>query len=331
MRNDMRAIFMGTPDFSVPVLTAMKEAGHDMLAAVTQPDKPKGRGKEMQMTPVKAKALELGIPVLQPKRVRDPEFVEQLRELKPDIMVVVAFGQILTKEVLEVPKYGCINVHASLLPMYRGAAPIQYVILNGEKETGVTTMFMDEGLDTGDMLLKTVVPITADETGGTLHDKLSAAGAELLIRTLEQMEAGTLRRIPQTGETCYVGTLKKSMGEMDWSRPAEELERQVRGLNPWPSAYTFLNGKTLKIWKAEVLHTEAVSSQEAEEPEALADRKSCGSVIVISRDSIQVQTGDGILAIRELQLEGKKRMTADAFLRGYPVEAGTILGRTAEE
>lgn len=322
---------MGTPDFSVPVLTAMKEAGHDMLAAVTQPDKPKGRGKEMQMTPVKAKALELGIPVLQPKRVRDPEFVEQLRELKPDIMVVVAFGQILTKEVLEVPKYGCINVHASLLPMYRGAAPIQYVILNGEKETGVTTMFMDEGLDTGDMLLKTVVPITADETGGTLHDKLSAAGAELLIRTLEQMEAGTLRRIPQTGETCYVGTLKKSMGEMDWSRPAEELERQVRGLNPWPSAYTFLNGKTLKIWKAEVLHTEAVSSQEAEEPEALADRKSCGSVIVISRDSIQVQTGDGILAIRELQLEGKKRMTADAFLRGYPVEAGTILGRTAEE
>lgn len=331
MRNDMRAIFMGTPDFSVPVLTAMKEAGHDMLAAVTQPDKPKGRGKEMQMTPVKAKALELGIPVLQPKRVRDPEFVEQLRELKPDVMVVVAFGQILTKEVLEVPKYGCINVHASLLPMYRGAAPIQYVILNGEKETGVTTMFMDEGLDTGDMLLKTVVPITADETGGTLHDKLSAAGAELLIRTLEQMEAGTLQRIPQTGETCYVGTLKKSMGEIDWSRPAEELERQVRGLNPWPSAYTFLNGKTLKIWKAEVLHTEAVSSQEAEEPEALADRKSCGSVIVISRDSIQVQTGDGILAIRELQLEGKKRMTADAFLRGYPVEAGTILGRTAEE
>ena len=322
---------MGTPDFSVPVLTAMKEAGHDMLAAVTQPDKPKGRGKEMQMSPVKAKALELGIPVLQPKRVRDPEFVEQLRELKPDVMVVVAFGQILTKEVLEVPKYGCINVHASLLPMYRGAAPIQYVILNGEKETGVTTMFMDEGLDTGDMLLKTVVPITADETGGTLHDKLSAAGAELLIRTLEQMEAGTLQRIPQTGETCYVGTLKKSMGEMDWSRPAEELERQVRGLNPWPSAYTFLNGKTLKIWKAEVLHTEAVSSQEAEEPEALADRKSCGSVIVISRDSIQVQTGDGILAIRELQLEGKKRMTADAFLRGYPVEAGTILGRTAEE
>ena len=322
---------MGTPDFSVPVLTAMKEAGHDMLAAVTQHDKPKGRGKEMQMTPVKAKALELGIPVLQPKRVRDPEFVEQLRELKPDVMVVVAFGQILTKEVLEVPKYGCINVHASLLPMYRGAAPIQYVILNGEKETGVTTMFMDEGLDTGDMLLKTVVPITADETGGTLHDKLSAAGAELLIRTLEQMEAGTLQRIPQTGETCYVGTLKKSMGEMDWSRPAEELERQVRGLNPWPSAYTFLNGKTLKIWKAEVLHTEAVSSQEAEEPEALADRKSCGSVIVISRDSIQVQTGDGILAIRELQLEGKKRMTADAFLRGYPVEAGTILGRTAEE
>ena len=322
---------MGTPDFSVPVLTAMKKAGHDMLAAVTQPDKPKGRGKEMQMTPVKAKALELGIPVLQPKRVRDPEFVEQLRELKPDVMVVVAFGQILTKEVLEVPKYGCINVHASLLPMYRGAAPIQYVILNGEKETGVTTMFMDEGLDTGDMLLKTVVPITADETGGTLHDKLSAAGAELLIRTLEQMEAGTLQRIPQTGETCYVGTLKKSMGEIDWSRPAEELERQVRGLNPWPSAYTFLNGKTLKIWKAEVLHTEAVSSQEAEEPEALADRKSCGSVIVISRDSIQVQTGDGILAIRELQLEGKKRMTADAFLRGYPVEAGTILGRTAEE
>ena len=327
----MRVVFMGTPDFAVGTLEALVKAGHEVVLAVTQPDKPKGRGKAMQPTPVKEAAENHGIPVYQPVKIREASCVDYLRTFQPDVIVVVAFGQILTKEVLEVPKYGCINVHASLLPMYRGAAPIQYVILNGEKETGVTTMFMDEGLDTGDMLLKTVVPITADETGGTLHDKLSAAGAELLIRTLEQMEAGTLQRIPQTGETCYVGTLKKSMGEMDWSRPAEELERQVRGLNPWPSAYTFLNGKTLKIWKAEVLHTEAVSSQEAEEPEALADRKSCGSVIVISRDSIQVQTGDGILAIRELQLEGKKRMTADAFLRGYPVEAGTILGRTAEE
>lgn len=307
----MRAIFMGTPDFSVPVLSAMVENGYEVAAVVTQPDKPKGRGKEMQMTPVKVRAMELGIPVLQPKKVREPEFVEQLKALKPEVMVVVAFGQILTKEVLSVPSLGCINVHASLLPMYRGAAPIQYVILNGEKETGVTTMFMDEGLDTGDMLLKTVIPIEKEETGGSLHDKLSEAGAALLVETLKELEAGTLKRIPQTGETCYVGTLKKSMGEMDWTKPADELERLIRGLNPWPSAYTHFHEKTLKIWAAEV---ESQNSSFAP-----------GTVSKVSKDAIYVQTGDGTLVIRELQLEGKKRMTADAFLRGYPVTVGEFL------
>lgn len=310
----MRAIFMGTPDFSVPVLSAMVENGHEVAAVVTQPDKPKGRGKEMQMTPVKVRAMELGIPVLQPKKVREPEFVEQLKALKPEVMVVVAFGQILTKEVLSVPSLGCINVHASLLPMYRGAAPIQYVILNGEKETGVTTMFMDEGLDTGDMLLKTVIPIEKEETGGSLHDKLSEAGAALLVETLKELEAGTLKRIPQTGETCYVGTLKKSMGEMDWTKPADELERLIRGLNPWPSAYTHFHEKTLKIWAAEV---ESQNSSFAP-----------GTVSKVSKDAIYVQTGDGTLVIRELQLEGKKRMTADAFLRGYPVTVGEFLQKS---
>lgn len=307
----MRIVFMGTPEFSVPVLTAIVEAGHQVAAVVTQPDKPKGRGKEYQYTPVKEKALEYRIPVLQPQKVREPAFIEELKTYRPEVMVVVAFGQILSGDVLAVPEKGCINVHASLLPMYRGAAPIQQVILDGQKETGVTTMFMDEGLDTGDMLLKTIVPITDDETGGSLHDKLSAAGAPLLVETLRRLEEGTLVRIPQEGETCYAGMLKKSMGRMDWSRPARELERLVRGLNPWPSAYTFLGGKMLKIWSAQV--------EPAEEP------GEPGQVVKVEKDGIKVMTGDGILMIRELQPEGKKRMSADAYLRGYPVKNGQQL------
>ena len=248
---------MGTPDFSVPVLDALIEAGHEIAGVVTQPDKPKGRGKAVAMTPVKEKALEHGLSVYQPLKVRTPEFVQVLRELKPDVMVVVAFGQILTKEVLDIPPLGCVNVHASLLPKYRGAAPIQWAVIDGEKETGVTTMMMDEGIDTGDMLEKEIVPIEDEETGDSLHDKLMAAGARLIVSTLKKIQDGTIERTPQTDEeTCYARMLKKDMGDVDWSLDAHAIERLVRGLNSWPGTYTKWNGKTVKIWKAKAVDRE---------------------------------------------------------------------------
>lgn len=244
----MKVIFMGTPDFSVGTLEALIEAGHEVCLAVTQPDKPKGRGKEMQFTPVKEAAVRHGIPVFQPRKVRSPECVEYLKGCQADVCVVVAFGQILPKEILEMTPYGCINVHASLLPRYRGAAPIQWAILAGEQVTGVTTMQMDEGLDTGDMLLKTEVPVAPDETGESLHDKLAKEGAELAVKTLKALEEGTLCPVKQ-GEspTPYAKMLDKKMGSIDWSRPAVEIERLVRGLNSWPSAYTCWNKKVVKI------------------------------------------------------------------------------------
>lgn len=310
----MRIVFMGTPDFSVPVLEALAK-NHEVIGVVTQPDKPKGRGKAVLMTPVKEKALELGIPVYQPAKVRAPEFVEVLKELNPDIMVVVAFGQILLKNVLELPAYGCVNVHASLLPKYRGAAPIQWAVIDGEKESGVTTMMMDEGIDTGDMLEKAVTVLDPEETGGSLHDKLSRMGAELILSTLKKIEDGTIVRTPQTDEnTCYARMLKKSMGDIDWTMDAEAIERLIRGLNPWPSAYTRWNGKTLKIWKAKVVSEEYEGS--------------CGEVVYTDKNSILVKTGKGTLALKELQPEGKKRMDVDAFLRGYPVEMHTVFERS---
>lgn len=309
----MKVIFMGTPDFAVPTLRSIHEAGHELLAVVTQPDKPKGRGNQMQFPPVKELALEYGVPVYQPVRIKkEPEFIELLKELAPDVIVVVAFGQILPKEVLDIPKYGCINVHASLLPRLRGAAPIQWAIINGEEKTGITTMFMDVGLDTGDMLLKEETVISPEETGGSLHDRLSEIGGPLLVRTLEELENGTLVRIKQNDEDSnYAKMLDKALGQLDFTKPACELERLIRGLNPWPSAYTHLDGKTLKIWKAQVLSE--VSGNEI------------GSVCEVKKDAIVVQTGEGALAITELQLEGKKRMTTEAFLRGYEVNEGTLL------
>lgn len=244
----MKVIFMGTPDFSVGTLEALIEAGHDVVLAVTQPDKPKGRGKEMQFTPVKECALKHGIPVYQPKKVREPECIEELRKYEADIMVVIAFGQILPKEILEMTPYGCVNVHASLLPKYRGAAPIQWSIIDGETVTGVTTMQMDEGLDTGDMLLKTEIVIEEKETGGSLHDKLAAAGAKLCVETLKALEEKTVTPVKQ-GEspTAYARMLDKHLGNIDWNQSAKEIERLIRGLTPWPSAYTMWNGKTMKI------------------------------------------------------------------------------------
>ena len=312
----MRVIFMGTPDFSVGTLKALIEAGHEVVLAVTQPDKPKGRGKAMQFPPVKEAAVELGIEVYQPRRVREPECVEYLRKYNADIIVVVAFGQILPKEILEMPKYGCVNVHASLLPKYRGAAPIQWAVINGDKVSGVTTMRMDEGLDTGDMIDKVVVPIEKEETGGSLFDKLSIAGAKLCVKVMADLEAGVAGRIPQPEEstTPYAKMISKQMGKIDWNRPAKEIEQLVRGLNPWPSAYTSMNGKNLKIWSAEVLE------------KSEADEAQTGQILRADKNGLLVQTKEGCLNIKELQLEGKKRMDTASFLRGYPVDTGLTLG-----
>nr|WP_317427325.1 methionyl-tRNA formyltransferase [uncultured Blautia sp.] len=306
----MRVIFMGTPDFATGTLEEIVLAGHEVVGVVTQPDKPKGRGKNLMPTPVKEVAMKYNLPVYQPKKVREPEFVEVLRGLKPDVMVVAAFGQIISKEILEMPKYGCINVHASLLPAYRGAAPIQWAVINGDKESGVTIMQMDEGIDTGDMIEKVVVPIAEDETGGSLFDKLSQAGAKLCVKVLQDLEDGKAVREkqPEESTTPYARMIDKKMGAIDWEKPAKEIEQLIRGLNPWPSAYTRLQGKTLKIWKAEVL---LEHSQEAP-----------GQITEVTKDSIVVQTGQGRLKILELQLEGKKRMDAASFLRGYALKEG---------
>ena len=269
----------------------------------------------MQFPPVKEVAVEAGITVYQPRRIREPEVVEQIRNLKPDVLVVVAFGQIIPQEILDIAPYGCVNVHGSLLPKYRGAAPIQWAVIDGERESGVTTMQMDAGLDTGDMLLKTVVPLEKKETGGSLFDKLSAAGAKLLLETLEGLEARTI--IPQEqGEspTPYAKMLTKDMGLIDWNKTAVEIERLIRGLNPWPSAFTKLNGKTLKIWEADVLTEEEAGKKVLP-----------GMILKAEKDRLFVGTGEGVLAVRMLQLEGKKRMDTAAFLRGCHLEKGMIL------
>ncbi len=310
----MNIIFMGTPDFAVGTLEALAEAGHQIMLAVTQPDKPKGRGHSVQYTPVKEAAVRLGIPVYQPQKIRSEESVRYLESIEADVIVVVAFGQMLPKSILEMKKYGCINVHASLLPKYRGAAPIQWAVINGEKESGVTIMQMDEGLDTGDMLAKVVVPLDEKETGGSLFDKLSAAGARLCAETLDMLELGQAAPEKQ-GEspTGYASMLTKEMGKIDWTKSAVSVERLVRGLNPWPSAYTKLNGKSLKIWECQVVPADV-------------SKGVCGEILEVTKDSMIVQTGEGALAVKTLQLEGKKRMDAGAFLRGFSVDKGTILG-----
>ena len=310
----MRVVFMGTPDFSVPTLEKIIEAGHEVIGVVTQPDKAKGRGKKVLFPPVKETALAHNLPVYQPRRARDPEFIEEMKTLNPDVMVVVAFGQILPKAILDIPKYGCINVHASLLPKYRGAAPIQWAVIRGEKVSGVTTMQMDVGLDTGDMLLKKEVLLDEEETGGSLHDKLSTLGGNLLIETLEKIEAGDIHPEKQDDSQAgeYARMLDKNLGRIDFSMPAVEIERLIRGLNPWPSAFTSYNGKTMKLWKAKADN---------------CGQGVPGQVIHVDKNSFTVQTGQGTLQILELQMEGKKRMDAGAFLRGCPLETGTMLGQ----
>lgn len=308
----MRVIFMGTPDFSVGILEEIIKAGHEVVLAVTQPDKPKGRGNTVQFPPVKETALTHGIEVYQPTKIRDAECVEYLRKYHADIMIVAAFGQILSKEILDMTRYGCVNVHASLLPKYRGAAPIQWAVINGEKVSGVTTMRMDIGIDTGDMIEKVEVPLDKEETGGSLFDRLAEEGAKLCVHTMAEIEAGRATYTKQDeSEATHTGMIKKQLGKIDWTKSAVEIERLVRGLNPWPSAYTSLNGKTLKIWRTSV--EEADSGAKA------------GTIVSLKKDEIAVQTGKGILLLQEVQLEGKKRMPVDAFLRGYQLEKGALL------
>ena len=300
---------MGTPDFSVAPLEAIIRAGHEVTAVVTQPDKQKGRGKEVQMTPVKECALSHGIPVLQPVKIKEPEAVAELKKYPADIFVVAAFGQLLTEEILNMPKFGCINIHASLLPAYRGAAPIQRVIINGEEKTGVTIQQMAKGLDTGDMLLKKEISIDPKETGGSLHDKLSAAGAELIVEALSKIEKGEV--VPEKQDdalSCYAKKLDKAMGLIDFDQNAVSIERLIRGLNPWPSAYTLYKGKTLKIWEADV-----VPLEKKEEP---------GTVVFVAKDFFDIATKEGALRVKSLQLEGKKKVAVKDFLLGYEIVCG---------
>lgn len=305
----MRVVFMGTPDFAVPTLQTLLEH-HEVLAVVTQPDKRKGRGKAMQFTPVKEKALEYNIPVYQPVKVRnDEEFLATMKEVNPDIIVVTAFGQILPESILNLPKYGCINVHASLLPKYRGAGPIQWAVINGEKESGVTIMYMEKGLDTGDMLEKVVVPLDPKETGESLHDKLSVAGNDILLKAMKAIEDGTAVREKQDDSmSTYAPMFDKAMGEIDWTKDAKELERLIRGLYPWPSAYTHFGTKVMKVFSADVVERQT--------------KEVAGTIVEVTKDSIVVQAGNNCLALKEVQLEGKKRMEVKAFLLGYAIKAG---------
>ncbi len=312
----IKVVFMGTPDFAIEPLKALIEKDDCTVEAVfTQPDKPKGRSGKLQMSPVKEKAISAGIPVFQPEKIRDPKWMKDLLDLHPDVIVAVAFGQMIPQTILDLPRYGCINVHASLLPKYRGAAPIQWAVINGEKESGVTTMRMDAGLDTGDIIMQDVVELNPDETGKSLSDKLSKAGARLLMQTLDAVINGTAKYIrqPEESPTDYARMLTKADGKIDWNSSAKELECRIRGLNPWPCAWTRKQGKLLKIWNAKAVEENFASPQPAMTP---------GSICRVEKDAFYVQTGSGLLCILELQPEGKKRMPAQAYLRGYPVKAG---------
>ena len=305
----MRVVFMGTPDFSVPALERIATE-HEVVAVITQKDKPKGRGMSVSYTPVKESALKLNIPIYQPDKVKEESFVEELKKLNPDVIVVIAFGQILSNDILTLPKYGCINVHASLLPKYRGAAPIQWAVIDGEEKSGVCTMKMDEGLDTGDIIDVDEITLDPKETGGSLFDKLAKLGGELILKTLQNLEFGKATFIKQDdSKSTYAKKMTKELGHIDFTKDAESIERLIRGLNPWPSAFTYLDGKVMKIWDADVVDAGGVP----------------GTVISEEKDSFVIATGSKALKVNELQLEGKKRMKASDFLNGRSIE-GSKLG-----
>lgn len=308
-----RIVFMGTPAFSVPTLKALHENHYNVLAVVTNPDRPKGRGRRLVTSPVKKAAEDLGLPVLQPGSVKEPRFVERLQRLMPDLLLVVAYGQILTGDVLTIPRLGAINIHASLLPRYRGAAPIQWAIINGDKHTGVTTMWMDEGMDTGDILLSESVDIGPQDTAAMLHDRLASKGAALLVSTLKKLESGDLVGIPQDdSKATYAPMLKKEDGRMDWTKDAASLDAFVRGMNPWPGAFTLLAGRRLKVFRAK-----NVDRKIGQDP---------GTVLEGFPGDLNVATGNGVLSLQEVQFESGKRLAVADVLRGCPIPAGTVLG-----
>lgn len=307
----MNVVFMGTPEFAVPTLEALVKE-HNVSAVVTQPDKPKGRGKKMMFSAVKEKALEYGLTVYQPEKVKDSDFVQVLKELAPDIMVVVAFGQILSEEILNIPKYGCINVHGSLLPEYRGAAPIQWSIIHGREYGGVTTMYMAKGLDSGDMILKAQEKILDDDTYGSLYDRLSVIGADLLIKTLRLIERGEAQRTPQNdAEATTAPMITREMERINWNDRADNIVNLIKGLNPQPVAHTLLKGEKLKIWFAE--------------KEGNGYTGTPGEIVDVRKKDFVVMTADGAVAVKEVQAQGGKKMTTDAYMRGHAIDKGTIL------
>ena len=330
----MKIVFMGTPDFARSALEKIIEAGHEVVLVVTQPDKPKGRSGELQPCDVKVCALEHDIPVFQPVKIKQQEHVDYLKTIDADIFVVAAFGQILSQEILDIPRFGCVNIHASILPEYRGAAPIQQAIIDGKKTTGVTIMQMAAGMDTGDILLQREIKIDEEETGGSLFDKLSKLGGELIVEALPKIEKGELTPIPQDEALATkCGKLSKDMGKIDFSKDAETIRNLIRGLNPWPSAFTSLGGKMLKIWHAKALSPldfgslcNSLTPGDVARAKELEKAKAYGSIIAVLKDSFVVLTGDGYLQITEVQLEGKKRMDVKSFLLGNKIEIGTVLG-----
>ena len=309
----MKIVFMGTPDIAVGCLQAIIDEKHEILGVVTQPDKPVGRGKKLGMPPVKELALKYNLKVYQPVKARDEEFVTLLKELNPDLIVVVAFGQILPKSILDIPKLGCINVHVSILPKYRGAAPINWVIINGEKKTGVTTMYMDEGLDTGDMILTSEFDLDNEITAGQLHDKMAILGAKTLKETIELIEKGEAPRIPQNhDEFTYAPIMNKSLGNINWNNSAHDIHNLVRGVNPWPSAYTTYNGITMKIWKTEVLNE--------------VSEKTPGTILNVDKDGIKISTKDNTILVKEIQMPGKKRVEVSEYIKGNSIDTNVLLG-----
>jgi methionyl-tRNA formyltransferase len=309
----LNIVYMGTPDFAVPTLRALRESGHRVLAVVTQPDRPKGRGRKLAPPPVKKTATAFGIPVIQPETVRSDEFHQRIRELAPDLFVVVAFGQLLPPSLLAIPAMGAVNVHASLLPRHRGSAPIQWAIIEGDAETGVTTMMMDKGMDTGDILLMAKTPIASEETAAELHDRLGEMGAPLLLDTIQRLRSGDLAPVPQAPERAtYAPMLKKKDGEIDWSQPAEHIARRIRGMTPWPGAYTFSDGMRLKVFKARVLERDISVPP--------------GTILECIPGELRVATGKSALAISEIQGKSGKRLPIDDFLCGCRLPDGTCLG-----
>lgn len=312
----MKIVFMGTPDFAVPSLEMLVNEGYEVVAAVTQPDKPKGRGNKLTAPPVKEFAIKNGIQVLQPAKIKTSDFVEQIRELQPDLLITAAYGKILSKELLEVPVLGCINVHGSLLPEYRGAAPINWAVINGEEKTGITTMFTDVGLDTGDMLLKSELAIGPDMTVGELHDKMAVLGAQVLRDTLSELKRGTLKRIPQDDSvSTYAPMMNKELGLIDWSKKASEIHNLVRGTDPWPGAYTLLEGNRMRVWKTVLTKERSDSCQEN------------GRILKVDDQGILVKCSDENLLLLEVQFDSSRRMSVKEYIRGHEIKTGETLGR----